>query len=440
MPRKGLSTLNVYILKKVVPVYFINLAVLTFLLILDKIFEIADLIIAKGIPTTLVIELLANIIPSIMTLTIPMSIVVTYLMVYGEMAADQEIIACYSSGIHPFRLFKGPFFLALLLSLFLFYFNTAVIPRANFEAKKLLFDIKIKRPAAQIIENTFIEEIEGYRIYIERVDFKKGALNNILIYDEKEDDSVRTITAESGRLVSHPKEGTLTFYLKNGSIYETEKKDRAKLFKIDFNTHEITMAYDTGPKKDWVTKGDRELTGGEIRENIQSIEKMLTPLKNQTQEYQRQLQAAGLNPADAARLEKVYENTKKNLSYQYQKINKLLVEYHKKYALAFAPLIFAFVAFPLGIITRKRQKGYSYVISIVVFVFYWVSLIGGEALGDRGAISPFMAMWFANFILAVVALYLNVLILSGHFYFSFRFVQTIKEKALALFKPNRRIR
>lgn len=440
MSYKGLSTLNFYILKKVLPVYFINLAVLTFLLILDKIFEIADLIITKGIPATLVLELLANIIPSIMTLTIPMSVVVTYLMVYGELSANQEVIACYSSGIHPFRLFKGPFFLALFLSLFLFYFNTAVIPRANFEAKKLLFDIKIKRPAAQIIENTFIEDIEGYRIYIERVDFKKGTLNNILIYDENEDESVRTITAEHGRLVSHPGDGTLTFYLNNGSIYETEKKDRAKLFKIDFNSHEITMAYDTGPKKDWVTKGDRELTGEEIRENIRSIEKMLTPLKDQTADYERRLKEAGLTRADTDRLKKVYESTKKNLSYQYQKINKLLVEYHKKYALALAPLIFAFVSFPLGIITRKRQKGYSYVISIVVFVFYWVSLIGGEALGDRGVISPFMSMWFANLILAMVALYLNYLILSGHFYFSFRFIQTLKEKALGLFKPNRRIR
>jgi len=440
MSYKGLSTLNFYILKKVLPVYFINLAVLTFLLILDKIFEIADLIITKGIPATLVLELLANIIPSIMTLTIPMSVVVTYLMVYGELSAGQEVIACYSSGIHPFRLFKGPFFLALFLSLFLFYFNTAVIPRANFEAKKLLFDIKIKRPAAQIIENTFIEDIEGYRIYIERVDFKKGTLNNILIYDEKEDESVRTITAERGRLVSHPGDGTLTFYLNNGSIYETEKKDRAKLFKIDFNSHEITMAYDTGPKKDWVTKGDRELTGEEIRENIRSIEKMLTPLKDQTADYERRLKEAGLTRADADRLKKVYESTKKNLSYQYQKINKLLVEYHKKYALALDTLIFAFVSFPLGIITRKRQKGYSYVISIVVFVFYWVSLIGGEALGDRGVISPFMSMWFANLILAMVALYLNYLILSGHFYFSFRFIQTLKEKALGLFKPNRRIR
>jgi lipopolysaccharide export system permease protein len=412
------------------------LALLTFLLILDKIFEIADLIIAKGIPFIMVTELLAFIIPSILTLTIPMSVIVTYLMVYGELAAGQEIIAFYSCGIHPFRLFKGPLFMALFLSLFLLYFNTSVIPRANFEAKKLLFDIKIKRPAAQIIENTFIEEIKGYRIYIERVDFKKGTLQNILIYDEKDDASVRTITAERGRLTSHPLEGTLTFFLENGAIYETEAKDRSKLFKIDFNDHEITMAYDTRPQKDWITKGDRELTGPEIRKNIQSIEQMLTPLLNQTENYRSELENKRLSTDDIDRLEKVYDNAKKNLSYQYQKINRLLVEYHKKYALAAAPVIFAFIAFPLGIITRKRQKGYSYVISIAVFLFYWVALIGGEALGDRGALSPFISMWFANFILGAVALYLNYLIFTGHFYFSFRFIQTLKEKVLDRLKPH----
>jgi len=436
MLRKRFSTLNCYILKKIIPVYFINLALLTFLLILDKIFEIADLIIAKGIPFIMVTELLAFITPSILTLTIPMSVIVTYLMVYGELAARQETIAFYSSGIHPFRLFKGPLFMALFLSLFLLYFNTSVIPRANFEAKKLLFDIKIKRPAAQIIENTFIEEIKGYRIYIERVDFKKGTLQNILIYDEKDDASVRTITAERGRLTSHPLEGTLTFFLENGAIYETEAKDRSKLFKIDFNDHEITMAYDTRPQKDWITKGDRELTGPEIRKNIQSIQQMLTPLLNQTENYRSELENKRLSTDDIDRLEKVYDNAKKNLSYQYQKINRLLVEYHKKYALAAAPVIFAFIAFPLGIITRKRQKGYSYVISIAVFLFYWVALIGGEALGDRGALSPFISMWFANFILGAVALYLNYLIFTGHFYFSFRFIQTLKEKVLDRLKPH----
>lgn len=430
------SSLNRYIIRKILPVYLINLLILTTLLILDKVFEIADLVIAKGIPFIMVMELLAYIIPSLLSLTIPMSIVITYLMVYGELAGNQEIIACYSGGIHPYRLFRQPFLFAALITVFLLFFNTTVMPRSNFSAKKMLFDINVKKPAANIIEHTFVDDIEGYRLYIEKIDFKKGTLKDILIYDQADDNTLRTIVARSGRLISDTKNGLLTFILNDGSIYETDKNDKAKLIKIDFNEQAITIAYENGNKKNWAAKGDRELTNSEIVESIKKIEKLLGPVEQEEQKYRKQLAESGLDPEEMRRIEVFYQKLKNNIQSQYKKINKLLIEYHKKFALSVSPIIFAFIAFPLGIITRRRQKGYSYVISIVVFLFYWISLIGGEALGDRGYISPFLAMWFANIILAVFAVYLNYLILRGHFYFTFAFWNKAGEKIIAVFKKN----
>ncbi len=431
------STLNRYILKKILPVYFINLTVLTLLLILDKIFEIADLVIAKGIPFYMVIELIMFILPSLLSLTIPMSIVITYLMVFGELAGNHEVIACYSGGIHPYKLFRQPFLFALLITCFLIFFNTRVMPRSNFEAKKMLFDIKLKKPAANIVEHTFVDDIEGYRLYIEKIDFKQGTLSDILIYDESDPSALRTIIARKGELISDTDKGLLTFLLSDGSIYETDKDDKSKLLKIDFNQQSITIAYGQNQKKNWATKGDRELTNKEIRESINKIEKLLIPVEKEKEKYREQLSKAGLSPEETKRIETFYEKLRLNISKQYSKINKLLIEYHKKYALSFSPLIFAFIAFPLGIITRRRQKGYSYVISIAVFLFYWVSLIGGEALGDRGYITPVTAMWFANIILIIFAVYLNYLILSGHFYFSFALLEKIKERFVVLFKKDR---
>ncbi len=90
------------------------------------------------------------------------------------------------------------------------------------------------------------------------------------------------------------------------------------------------------------------------------------------------------------------------------KIGQYQVEIYKKYAIPFACLVFVFVGAPLGIITKGGNFGLSAGISLAFYIFYWVSLIGGEKLADRGILEPWLAMWLGNIIIGVLGIILTL--------------------------------
>src|SRR6056297_2538782 len=416
-----INKIDIYILKKIIPTYVINLIVITIILMLDKLFELAELIISKGVPFIMIVNLILYILPSLLALTIPMAVALSFLMVFSSLSANNEITAFYNSGIHPMKLFRYPFIFALLITIFLFYFNSFILPKSNYNAKQIYTEIHTKKPSAQIVENQFIDKIDGYRIFIEKMDYHKGELKNIIIYDYKNRHNIKTITANSGRLDIYKDKGTMSFKLFNGSIYRYNKKDKNKLIKMNFSKQSINIQYEK-PTSITASKGDREYTNREIKSHLNKFKKNLKKVTKKEITLQEKIDNQNLNTREKKVLKNNYEKLKRNLTHITKKINELLVKYHKKHALAVSTIIFAFIAFPLGIITRKRKKGYSYVISIFLFLIYWISLIGGETLADRGILSPFYSMWLANIFLSFIAIYLNIIIIKGHFYTAFSFV------------------
>ena len=89
-------------------------------------------------------------------------------------------------------------------------------------------------------------------------------------------------------------------------------------------------------------------------------------------------------------------------------MNKYLVEIYKKYAIPFACLLFVFVGCPMGILTKGGSFGSSALISLGFYVLYWISMIGGEKLADRGLLSPAVAMWSGNVIIGMIAIIITL--------------------------------
>ena len=88
------------------------------------------------------------------------------------------------------------------------------------------------------------------------------------------------------------------------------------------------------------------------------------------------------------------------------RINEYEVEYHKKFAIAFACLIFVLIGIPVGIMTKTSSIGTSFTVSSIVFLFYYSSLVAGEEFADRGFMSPFLSMWMANIVFGVLGIFL----------------------------------
>ena len=113
------------------------------------------------------------------------------------------------------------------------------------------------------------------------------------------------------------------------------------------------------------------------------------------------------------------ERNKQQIVSQEQTVDKYMSEIYKKYSIPGAIIAFILIGAPLGVMSRRKGMGIAIAISIILFVIYWVFLIGGEDLADRGLLSPFWAMWSANFLIGGVGLYLLYIVVTEKPLFSY---------------------
>ena len=101
-----------------------------------------------------------------------------------------------------------------------------------------------------------------------------------------------------------------------------------------------------------------------------------------------------------------FESTSSNILWRLKRINKYLVEIHKKFSIPMACVVFILLGAPIGMMTKKGNFGYAALISAIILTIYWITIIQGEKLADRLFISPFVGMWAFNIIFSCVGILL----------------------------------
>lgn len=354
-----------YICKELGAPFAIGLAIFTFLLLVDKIFDLTDLIINKGVPVHLVLLLLTYIMPAFLVLTIPMGFLLAILIAFGRLSADMEIVALKACGVSPLRLLRPVLFFGLLTTGVTGYLMIDAVPRANYAFKALLFQILQSQASIGIKERVFNDTFGSFVIYVDEIAPDQVELRHVFVADERKPDEQRMITAREGRLLSDDVNRRVTLRLLDGAIHESSPLDLRKYRQVSFRLYDITLVL-ANPlaEQAGAPKGDREMTIAELRENVASAVK------------------SGGNP------------------------NPYLVELHKKYAIPSACLVFAFLGVPLGIRAHRGGRWAAFVVVLPIFLFYFIALSIGETLGDAGRLPPWLAMWGANIVVAALATYL----------------------------------
>ncbi|MEW6088029.1 MAG: LptF/LptG family permease [bacterium] len=360
-----MKTLTRYFIKELVSPFFLSLFVITFLLLSGKIFDLTELFITKGIQAKTIGRLLLYILPSFLAITIPISVLVSVLMSLGRLSSENEITAIKTGGINLIRLFMPIIVISIFFSLFMFWFNNNTLPKSNFAFKNLYYSIIQKKAEVVMKEKVFIDDFDGLLIYIGSMDEKKSRLYNVFIQKFEPDKPRQTIIAKEAELISNPAERRVMMKLYNGTAHDCDEKNMAKYHKIDFETYNINIDINQvlGQAMD-IRKGDREMNMRELKEEAKK--------------------------AGELKLKTGY----------------LWVEYYKKSAIAFACTIFTIIGFPLGTMAKKSGRAIGIFTSIFLSFIYYLFLIGGETLGDREKISPFLAMWSANIIIGIIAVIL----------------------------------
>jgi lipopolysaccharide export system permease protein len=421
-----------YIFKEHVGPFFFGLFVIFFVLIMDFILELLNLVIGKGLNAFIILQVFVLNLAWMAALAVPMAVLVSTLMAFGRLSQDNEITALKASGVSLYRVVLPALMASLFVALGMVIFNNQVLPEANHKARLLMADIHQKRPTVNLKENVFIDEIPGYHILIKKVDPRSSDVEGITIYDQKERRLPRTIIAEKGRVEFSPDGNTLIFNLFNGEIHETDEKDPNKYRRVSFDK-QIIYIRDVGDKlvrTNSEYRTDREKSANQMLEDIKQME---VSVKTSQAQILKQVKTAlskiferkkAIPPEAQPPIKKkeaieylIRKNTnlfsqleseEQNIHSQKRQINSLLVEVHKKYALPAACVVFILVGAPLGIMARKGGMTVGLGLSLGFFVLYWAFLIGGEELADRQLIPAFWAMWSANILIGGVGTYILI--------------------------------
>jgi len=439
-----MGKLSRYILREHLGPFIFALGITLFVLIIDLLPNIIELIIGKNLDALTVIWVFILNLAWMLVLAVPMASLIASLMAFGRLSSDFEILAMKTSGVNVIRMILPVLTASLILGGVLFWFNNEILPDTNHQARILMGDLRVLRPTLTIRSNIFINDIPGYNILIGDVDHKTSKIKNVLIFDQRSSRTTRTVTADQGYLEFLDGGRVLSFELEDGEIFESGSTDEGRYKRVSFKKQVFNIRDVSRELRHTKSshRGDREMSTGQmlsetnkLKENIntylQEIQNIRLSFKDPA-EVQTKDTITSAIPISTLKLGYVVDaltnirNTQSVLKSNLRKVNQLnksvnvyLLEVHKKFSLPAACVFFVLIGAPLGILARRGGMGTAIGISIGLFIIYWAFLIGGEELSDRGIASPALSMWAPNILLGVAGIILLYKVTSEKTIFGF---------------------
>ncbi|HJO61638.1 MAG TPA: LPS export ABC transporter permease LptF [Desulfobacterales bacterium] len=360
------SILNKYIFFELIPPFAINLAFLSFIFLMTKILEIANLIVNYRVSLLKVVLMLTYSMPFFLEFIIPMSVMMSVLLTFLRLSGDNEILALKAGGVSIYGLLP-PVFLFCMFGLVLTGFMTIYgLPWGRLSFKELAYKVARENFDIGLKERTFNTRIDGVMLYVSEVDIKKKRLIDVFIEDQRTKNIVSTAVAPEGILFSDPENLAFHLRLYNGIINKVSPETRS-VHSIHFDTYDIRLDM----KKDLMSaknqpKDEEEMTLTELRAYLRN-------------------------------------DTKKEAQYYLT-----LMEFHKKFSLPFSCFALGLLAVPLGMQTNRAKKSYGLVVGLMMFFLYYMMLSAGWVFGEAGVYPPLIGMWIPNVIMGSLGLFLLI--------------------------------
>jgi len=212
-----------YIFKEITIAFFMILFVLTFVLLMGRILQIMDLMVNKGVSFYSIAKLITFLLPSFMTLTIPVALLIAILITMGKFSADNEITALKASGVSLMQIFYPVALASLITFVFTILISNFLMPKSNFATMKLLFEIATQNASVGIKEKVFNADFKDLLLYADRISTDGHYMEGVLISDKRIIDEPNTILAKRAFLVSNPDLMLVKMRLENGSIHTVNK-------------------------------------------------------------------------------------------------------------------------------------------------------------------------------------------------------------------------
>jgi lipopolysaccharide export system permease protein len=442
-----MSHISRYILRAHIGPFFFGALTVMFVFLLQFLINFLPQLVGKGLGAWIITQLIALNLAWMVTLAVPMGVLVASLMAFGNLGSTNEITIIRSGGGSLLVMMRPMLIAGVLLSLWLYWFNDVVLPDANYRAQMLMVDIQRKKPTFVVDKGQFSTQIDGYSILSRNIDTAQGCMLGVTIYDNTSVDMMNVVSADTGRINFSTDYSKIVLMLTNGEIHQMNQQNMGDYRRIKFEQHRIIMdasgfAFSRTDER-FYSRGDRTMRIADMRQIVseseknmalsqQNIGRMMTIqtkyLHGIRDSTQPELRAISIAQDSAAQALAAKPLTRKEAAWRVESrvagifssldndmfqirdrqmtANKYLVEIHKKYVIPAACLIFVLIGCPLGIMTRRGNFGISGAITLVFYVVYWIFLMTGERLADRGMMPPWLSMWLADIVLGTFGLFL----------------------------------
>lgn len=410
-----------------------------------------DELVGKGLEWHVVGELFFYASLSVVPLAIPMAVLLSSLMTFGNMAEHYELASLKSSGLSLMKIMRPLIFLAVGTMIGAFLFANYVLPYTNLKMYSTLFDIRQQKPALNIKEGIFYNEIDGYSIRIRKIASDKINLEGVMIYDHTDNMGNTMLTvAETGQMFMTEDKRFLVIGLHNGTSYKenwnvTNAVNTKPFMRVGFTDQLLRLdlsGFQMQRTQEDLFKDNHQMLNGEqlleyidtVREEIiRDKVKFYASIKSAyfsrsgsywnmndslkvkpesgdlydefTQEEKLRLFDNALNTARNCKATAEYKVNE--IDAEEKSIVRFEIEFWRKYSLSFACLIMFFIGAPLGAIIRKGGLGMPVVFSVIFFILFWAVSITFEKLSLKSALPPAIGMWMGCAVFIPIAIILT---------------------------------
>lgn len=453
-----IKRLHWLVLKSFLPLFAMTFFIVLFIVLMQFLWKYVDDLVGKGLEISVIGELFFYAAVSMVPMSLPLAILLASLMTFGNFGEKFELTAMKASGISLVRVMMPLIILVSGISIGAFFFQNDVLPRAQVKMWTLLFSIKQKSPETEIIPGVFNAQIPGYNVYVQDKDQNTGMLRSVMIYDVSQGGENATILVADSASLSLTKDKRFMFlHLYKGEQFENlreqlpgdynvpfrreEFKDKQVLIPFDVNFNRMD---DGQMRKQYVGKNITELrqtidsVGGKVdsigdiyatelrmeryggvmntidRGTMRPAAYKAVAMPAAIPDIDSLLQAMPPTKAneilDASRraaLQKggEYEFKSLNMTEEKKSIRRHSIELVKKFTLSVACLIFFFIGAPLGAIIRKGGIGTPLVISVLLFLIYYIIDNTGYKMARDGRWPVYIGMWISTAVLAPLGIF-----------------------------------
>ena len=447
--------------------FFGWLATLMFLLIMQFLIRYLPDLVGRGLPVLVILEIVTYNLAYMLVLAVPMSVLIATLMTFGKLAEDNVYAVLKSAGVSVIQIAWPVLIVSIFVTLSMANFNSEILPAANYKASNLWKDIRKKKPGFELNAGVFYDGIEDYSILVQDLPPETNDLIDVTIFDTAKNKRERVVIKSThGELNAINNGEQVELILEQGEMHRVlpprTRTDQTRYERLSFGKHRLSLdlselnfertSSDNGYRSDrtmptnlmvqyvdsletsiadqsqfllnsgmkwlhdslYTLEPDlREISDlRQIRDEndtTQVVASHRVALAGLTRKQQLRTYENALNTLRASRTK--IDNTKRSIAWESERANRYRVEIHKKFSIAVACIIFSLIGIPLGLSIRRGGLGTIGATALGIFMFYWVTLVQGEKLADRGMLIPWVGMWGANLLMLIIGIFLLLFVI-----------------------------